>query len=124
MRLHRCILVAFTAALFAVPSANVSGNVILLDFTTLNNPRVGGVIDESNPTIESLPFVVDTLNDLVITFEDLTGVGDGANLNSSNAAFGVNSDGSDSAARFDADLGESVTISFDRDLEINRIDFD
>ena len=120
MKVFNFMFAAIAAALFSLPIGNASADIVTLDFT--NDGGSVGVDLDTNPGLDELPFAVDAGDGLVLTVTAATGVGD-LTLNGTGGSFGVNSAGSDSTARFDADLGESVTISFNRDVDIFNINF-
>ena len=51
-----------------------------------------------------------------------TGTGAGAHFNGSTLEFGIDSDGSDSSSRLDANFDESFTLSFSEDLFLRELD--
>ena len=130
-------------ALSLITTSLSYAQVIEIDFRSgfnetgrsIDNSTLGGaVVDTDAEVIErtGIPFSVPVLEDertgaeqLMLTVNGFTG-GEGAEIQASASAslgLGINSDGiDDSFFAFDADLNESLTISFSQDLFIQEVD--
>ena len=142
MKLHKFLLSTLAASVVALTAATASADIVLIDFNTSGSFEGGDVtgdlIQAAEPGLAagtlSFPatFLVPEAQGastpdaagLELTINGFTtNDPNGGAINASTNNFGVNSAGSDSATRLDADLGESITISFNRDLYLTNISF-
>ena len=131
MSLHKFMLAAFAAAAFAVPTTNISADIVDIDFRSGADGGQVGIELDTNPGLDDLPFMVevDALPGLVLTLEGITGFGAGVEVNATSERFGVNSEnngpnGNDNTSLIESEFGESFTISFNRDIQVNNFTLD
>ena len=126
-------LSALAMSAVALTGATASADIVLIDLNTSGDEVTGDLIDAVEDTLTfPAPFTVPEVDPLaqpdavglqLIINGISTDDADGGTINASNNNFGVNSAGSDSATRLDADLNESITISFNRDVYLTNIAF-
>ena len=132
MRLHKFLLSTLAASVVALTGSTASADIVLIDLNTSGDAVTGDLINAAEATLTfPASFVVpeaagtpDAVGLTLIINGITTNDPNGGGVNSSNNNFGVNSTGGgDSPTRLDEDFGESITISFNRDLFLTNIAF-
>jgi len=110
----------------AIGPARCSGGIIRLDNSSGGlGELLDGITQDQIGSAAAGPLVVPGLGSAADGFLSVTvmGLNGGGELNSTSQSLGINSIGSDSTSRFDADFSEFVEFRFDRQIRIGQLDF-